>query len=89
MLNILYQSVTEGKPKEYDSRKFGLRKLSQCNKSMEAQLLLDKYKDLISITEKKNCRSEKHMAYVIFMTSIKKFISFLQNSLLEKAIQVP
>lgn len=53
MLNILYQSVTEGKPKEYDSRKFGLRKLSQCNKSMEAQLLLDKYKDLISITEKK------------------------------------
>lgn len=26
----------EGKPKEYDSRKSGLRKLSQCNKSMKS-----------------------------------------------------
>lgn len=31
-----------------------LRKLSQCNKSMKAQLFLYKCKDLISITEKKN-----------------------------------
>lgn len=43
----------ESKPKEYDSRKSGLRKLSQYNKPTKSWLLLYKCKDLISTTEKK------------------------------------
>lgn len=50
----------ESKPKEHDSRRFGLRKLSQYNKPMKAWLLLYKCKDLISTTEKKNV-SQRYM----------------------------